>query len=331
MSLRAATLLLAAALAAAQEGLEILTEPCVNASAPSYANQTFILRNCAGGACLYASGAYSGFCVSGGTSETNLVLAKCDPSNAAQQFVFQAATGAIAQMPLSVKQWWNVFGGVLEPPGTNIQVRAAADEGGAGVGEDSGAGTAVLRLLECPVWPGPSRIALARSGLRPFAHQPEKPNGPLSSLPCADIPRQLNPRERAVCLSLGPNLRPRPDLEQRVADVRRPLASSSSSAAAGRVDVDRGRAGRSRRAPGRHDAHRRRADRLRRRSLLLRHLLARAPQPGRATGIPLQNVHRARRREWVADTFALWSADALLGGCPPGYSARRKVLSHRVH
>ena len=123
-SLRALAAGAAVAGAAAQAGvgLDVLTEPCVNASAPTFANQSWTWRNCAGGACLVESGGFPGLCVRGGSTETNLVLAKCDPSDVDQQFVFQAATGAIAQMPLSVGQYWNVYGGVGEPPGTNIQV-----------------------------------------------------------------------------------------------------------------------------------------------------------------------------------------------------------------
>jgi hypothetical protein len=103
-------------------GLEVLTEPCVNSSAPTFANQTFTLGSCAGGACVFESGGYPGLCVRGGPTETNLVLAKCDPTDANQLFSFQSATGAIAQMPLSTGMFWNVYGGLLEPPGTNIQV-----------------------------------------------------------------------------------------------------------------------------------------------------------------------------------------------------------------
>ena len=103
-------------------GLEVLTEPCVNASAPSFANQTFAMASCAGGACVIQSGGFPGLCVRGAPAEANHVLAKCDPTDSNQLFTYQAATGAIAQMPLSTGMFWNVYGGLLEPAGTNIQV-----------------------------------------------------------------------------------------------------------------------------------------------------------------------------------------------------------------
>ena len=95
-------------------GLDVLTEPCVNSSAPTFKNQTWVLHCAGGSACTYESGGFPGLCVRGGATETNLVLAKCDPSDSSQLFTFQPASGAIAQMPLSVGQFWNVYGGLLE-------------------------------------------------------------------------------------------------------------------------------------------------------------------------------------------------------------------------
>ena len=120
----AAACLLAGAAAQPGVGLDVLTEPCVNATAPTFKNQSWVWRDCVAGsgACLIENAGFAGLCVRGGPTETNLVLAVCDASDVNQQFVFENATGAIAQMPLSVKQYWNVYGGVMEPPGTNIQV-----------------------------------------------------------------------------------------------------------------------------------------------------------------------------------------------------------------
>lgn len=125
-TLRAALAAAAASLAAAQAGagLLILTEPCVNASHPTFLNQSWPIINCNTAtppACMYSSAAYANMCIVGATSEQNLVLGKCDESDPNQFFVFQSGTGAIAQSPLSSGQCFNVYGGFPEPPGTNIQ------------------------------------------------------------------------------------------------------------------------------------------------------------------------------------------------------------------
>jgi hypothetical protein len=113
------TSILVSTIGSALSQMPVLTEICDK----SNLNQTFTQTNCdANNACSYVSGSYPTMCISsnGDAELSQLVLAKCDPSDHLQQFVWSSGSGQMQQLPTSNNLCWNVDGGTNEPAGTPI-------------------------------------------------------------------------------------------------------------------------------------------------------------------------------------------------------------------
>ena len=147
--------------------------------------------------------------------------------------------------------------------------------------------------------PSPRRFA--------FPTAPARTELTLTRSPCP-LPRPHALPLRQICAAPY-----RANLQQRLAVVRRHVASSSSSSASCRVDVRSRPSLRRGRAAARDNCHRRCEGGLRGSAAVLRHLVDRSPESFGPTACVLQVVHRCAGRDGQ-HAAALRRADAVLEG-----------------